>query len=134
MESNHENDIKEFNNACIKAGINPINLDTQIQEAKRTYVRELEELYLSPTTYVYDESLDVIKLTNPYGCVWHCPRTHIQGLQGATTEQLNDVWVHQDSIHWDALDVQMHISGLLKGELGSKSWMEELKTKLSIRK
>ena len=122
MESNNDDSI------------NPISLDQQIQEAKRTYVKELEELYLNPTTYVYDKDLDIITLTNSFGCMWQCPRTHIQGLQGATTEQLNDVWVHEDSIHWDSLDVSMHISGLLKGELGSKSWMEELNTKLNIRK
>jgi hypothetical protein len=122
MESNNDDNI------------NPISLDQQIQEAKHTYVKELEELYLNPTTYSYNEELDVIKLTNPYGYVWQCPRTHIQGLQDANTEELNDVWIHEDSIHWDSLDVSMHISGLLKGELGSKSWMEELKTKLSIRK
>ena len=52
----------------------------------------------------------------------------IQGLKGATVEQLNDAWLDRTglSVHWPSLDADFIILGLVQGIFGTKAWMAEI--------
>lgn len=51
-----------------------------------------------------------------------------QGLDGATAGQLAGVEISGAGfgLHWESLDVDLSILGLLTGSFGTKAWMQEL--------
>ena len=67
-----------------------------------------------------------IELTN--GCLFAFPAEKGQGLQGATHEQLAAVEVLPggSGLHWEELDADLSVPGLMAGLFGSKTWMREL--------
>jgi hypothetical protein len=73
----------------------------------------------------YDRKLDrvVVDLTN--GCTFAFPPRLAQGLEAATDEQLNEVQILGVGygLHWEALDVDLSIPGLLAGLFGTKAYM-----------
>ncbi|WP_333106942.1 DUF2442 domain-containing protein, partial [Microcoleus sp. S13_D1] len=66
--------------------------------------------------------LIVIELKN--GAIFCFPPKLAQGLEGASPEQLADVWLPPSgsSVHWESLDVDFGIPELLAGIFGTKSW------------
>lgn len=49
-------------------------------------------------------------------------------LEGATIQQISEVFLSDgDSIHWEDLDIDLHVSGLLEGRYGTERWMRKLK-------
>ncbi len=46
----------------------------------------------------------------------------------ATPEELDDVWLDTSgsSVHWDRLDADFNIAGLVVGIFGTKAWMSQL--------
>ena len=73
----------------------------------------------------YDRKLDrvVVDLTN--GCTFAFPPRLAQGLEAATDKQLKDVQILGVGygLHWEALDVDLSIPGLLAGLFGTKAYM-----------
>lgn len=73
----------------------------------------------------YDASTGrvVVELTN--GCVFAFPGTRAEGLQDATAEQLAEVEVLGQGygLHWEALDVDLSLPGLMAGLFGTRSFM-----------
>jgi hypothetical protein len=65
----------------------------------------------------------IVQLTN--GCTFTFPPRLAQGLESATAEQLAAVEVLGAGygLHWEALDVDLSIPGLLAGLFGTKSYM-----------
>lgn len=49
-----------------------------------------------------------------------------QGLAGASPEDLAAVTVSRLGLHWDRLDADLSIAGILAGRLGSARWMASL--------
>ena len=76
----------------------------------------------------YDEANDrlIIKLRN--GVIFIVPCSLIQGLSGAEPEKIAAVKVmpRGAALHWDELDVQMSVPGLVAGVFGTRKWMAEL--------
>lgn len=76
----------------------------------------------------YDEANDrlVVELRN--GVVFIVPCSLIQGLRGAAPEKIAAVKVmpRGAALHWDDLDVQMSVPGLIAGIFGTRRWMSEL--------
>jgi hypothetical protein len=76
----------------------------------------------------YDRAADriVIDLTN--GCTFSFPRQLGQGLQAATADQLTAVEIlgAGTGLHWEALDVDLSIAGLLAGLFGTRAYMARL--------
>jgi Protein of unknown function (DUF2442) len=68
----------------------------------------------------------IVELLN--GCALMVPVDLMQGLQGASDEDLADFQLMPRGfdLHWKALDAQFTIAGLLAGKLGTKVWMVEL--------
>jgi hypothetical protein len=73
----------------------------------------------------YDRSLDrlIVELTN--GCSFTFPPHLAQGLEAATAQQLAQVEIlgAGTGLHWEALDVDLSIAGLLAGLFGTRAHM-----------
>lgn len=73
----------------------------------------------------YDAKLGrvVIELTN--GCTFAFPPGLAQGLEAATDEQLATIEIlgRGYGLHWEALDVDLSIPGLLAGLFGTRAYM-----------
>jgi Protein of unknown function (DUF2442) len=73
----------------------------------------------------YDDIIDriVIDLTN--GCAFSFPPRLAQGLETATKDQLAQVEILGAGygLHWEALDTDLSVPGLLAGLLGTKAYM-----------
>jgi len=76
--------------------------------------------------YNLEHNLIEIRLTN--GAIFSFPPHLAQGLGGANPEQLGDVWLDADglSVHWESLDTDFTVSGLVQGIFGTQAWMSEL--------
>jgi len=66
----------------------------------------------------------IVDLTN--GCSFVFPPRLAQGLEEASDDQLGDVVILGSGIglHWDGLDVDLSVPGLLAGVFGTKAYME----------
>jgi hypothetical protein len=73
----------------------------------------------------YDSRLDrvVVELTN--GCTFAFPPRLAQGLEGASDEELSQVEVLGAGygLHWEALDADFTVPGLLAGIFGTGAYM-----------
>jgi hypothetical protein len=73
----------------------------------------------------YDRQLDriIVDLTN--GCTFAFPPRVAQGLEQATPDQLAEVEILGlgYGLHWEALDVDLSIPGLMAGLFGTQSYM-----------
>jgi hypothetical protein len=73
----------------------------------------------------YDPRLDriVVELTN--GCTFAFPPRLAQGLEQATVDELAEVEVLGTGygLHWETLDVDFTVPGLLAGIFGTRSYM-----------
>lgn len=67
--------------------------------------------------------LMVLNLTN--GCTFAFPPRLVQGLEDATPDQLADVALLGAGygLHWEALDVDISVPGLLAGVFGTAAYM-----------
>ena len=74
----------------------------------------------------YDRQLGrlVIELTN--GCVFLFPPRLGQGLEHATDDQIEAVEVLGSGygLHWEELDADLSVEGLMAGRFGSQRYME----------
>jgi hypothetical protein len=73
----------------------------------------------------YDRKLGriVVELTN--GCTFSFPARLAQGLERATEDQLSQVEIlgRGYGLHWEALDADLSVPGLLAGLFGTSSYM-----------
>ena len=76
----------------------------------------------------YDRKLGriVVELTN--GCTFSFPPRLAQGLEAATEDQLAQVEILGASygLHWEALDADLSVPGLLAGLFGTRSHLARL--------
>lgn len=77
------------------------------------------------TTARYDPQTGrvIVELTN--GCAFAFPPRLAQGLQTATEDQLAQVEVQGAGygLHWEVLDADLSVPGLLAGVFGAKAYM-----------
>ena len=75
----------------------------------------------------YDQQLGrvVVKLAND--CTFAFPPQLVQGLEIATEEQLSQVEIlgAGSGLHWEALDADLSIPGLLAGLFGTKAYLAQ---------
>lgn len=102
------------------ADITDAQIDAAIERGKQVLETEPRA-----ATVRYDRKLDrvVVDLTN--GCTFAFPPRLAQGLEAATDEQLRDVQILGVGygLHWETLDVDLSIPGLLAGLFGTKAYM-----------
>lgn len=72
----------------------------------------------------YDRASDrvVVELNN--GCTFTFPPALVQGLGDASPELLAQVYTSSGiGLHWDELDVDITVAGLMAGIFGTRRWM-----------
>ena len=71
----------------------------------------------------------VVDLSN--GATYAFPASLGQGLEEATPAQLSEVEILGTGfgLHWESLNVDLSIPGLLAGRFGTRAWMSELARK-----
>lgn len=77
--------------------------------------------------YDRETGLLVIELTN--GATFAVPAKHLQGLQQATSEQLAavEVGIGGYALHWEELDADFTVPGLLAGRFGTAAYMSQFR-------
>ncbi|WP_424137831.1 DUF2442 domain-containing protein [Roseomonas chloroacetimidivorans] len=98
--------------------------DTQI-DAAMTRGREARQREPRAAAARYDRQAGrvIVELTN--GCTFAFPPGLAQGLEAASDDQLSQVEVlgSGSALHWEALDADLSIPGLLAGLFGTRSHM-----------
>src|SRR5262245_65339481 len=66
----------------------------------------------------------IVELTND--CSFAFPARRVQGLEQATHQALADVEILGVglALHWEGLDVDVSVPGLLAGLFGTRAWMD----------
>tara|TARA_R110000868_G_scaffold1565_12_gene12629 strand:+ start:326 stop:679 length:354 start_codon:yes stop_codon:yes gene_type:complete len=75
----------------------------------------------------YDRSTGQIVIDLVSGAVFALPATLLQGLEHASAEQLEQVEIAGAgfALHWEELDADLTVEGLLAGRFGSARYMAE---------
>lgn len=98
--------------------------DAQIDAAlARGEVARLSEPRAAGVRYDLELGRVVVELTN--GCTFSFPPGLAQGLEHATEDQLAQVEIlgAGHGLHWEVLDVDLSVPGLLTGLLGTAGYM-----------
>jgi hypothetical protein len=76
----------------------------------------------------YDAEAGLVKVHLRSGASFSFPPDIAQGLAGAKAEDLAQVEITPmgDGLHWETLDADFSVAGLLAGVFGTKRWMAEL--------
>ena len=76
---------------------------------------------------VYNPQTRRIELELRNGCLFAFPVDITQGLCGATDAQLAavEVWDDGEALHWEELDEDYSVPGLLAGRFGTRRWLEQ---------
>jgi len=77
------------------------------------------------TTARYDHASGRVIVDLENGCTFAFPPRLAQGLEGATDDQLAAVELlgRGYGLHWEELDVDLSLPGLMAGLFGTKAWM-----------
>ena len=99
------------------------DIDVALQLGALARLREPRAL-----TVRYDQGLASIVIELSNGCVFAFPPHLAPELEGATAEQLAEVTIlgAGSGVHWEALDADLSIDGLLAGLFGTRTAMARL--------
>ncbi len=98
--------------------------DTEIDAAlERGRTARLHEPRAEAARYDQESDRVVVDLTN--GCIFAFPPRLAQGLEATTAEQLAAVELlgGGSGLHWETLDVDLSIAGLMAGLTGTRAHM-----------
>jgi Protein of unknown function (DUF2442) len=78
----------------------------------------------------YDESVGLVVVRLRSGASFSFPPSIAQGLSGAAPDDLAQVEITPigDGLHWEALDTDFSVAGLLAGRFGTQRWMAGLQS------
>lgn len=64
------------------------------------------------------------------------PRENLQGMQGATKQQLSNIEIlgKGTGLHWPDLDVDLYVPALLQHIYGNRSWMAQLAVAAALQR
>jgi hypothetical protein len=94
-----------------------------VQRGKQQLANEPEA-----QTVRYDQTTDRLIIVLKNGVIIEIPRLLVQGLATAAPLELNQAQLgpRGASIHWEELQVDLSVAGLLTGVFGTRAWMAEL--------
>ncbi|TCU11197.1 DUF2442 domain-containing protein [Rhizobium sullae] len=98
--------------------------DAELTQAKRRWEVERAQRPI-PASVRFDSSSEriIVEFTN--GAAFMFPARSLQGLEEATAAELAEVeLLGETELHWESLDADYTISGLMNGVFGSKAFME----------
>ena len=100
--------------------------DAQIDAAvARGETRRLSEPHAKSARFDRKSRRIVVDLEN--GCVFAFPPELAQGLEDASDAELSQIEILGAGygLHWEALDVDFSVPGLLAGLFGTRAWMAQ---------
>ena len=102
-------------------------LRAEIREARKQ-TRIADETEPRAKNARYNRRTGRIEIELKDGCLFAFPTEIAQGLRGASPEQLAAVEVEGNgyALHWEELDADFTVAGLVAGRFGTKRWMSEL--------
>lgn len=76
----------------------------------------------------YDEQSQRILVELDNGCLFAFPAKHVQGLEGASPDELSDIELLGGgyALHWPRVNADIRIEGAMSGIFGSRKWMMRL--------
>jgi len=91
--------------------------------AERGRVLQASEPRATAARYDPERGLVIVELTN--GCLFGFPARAVQGLEAATDDELAGVEILGAGygLHWDALDVDLSVPGVLAEIFGTRAYM-----------
>ena len=98
--------------------------DAQIDAAmERGRMAQMSEPRAASVRYDRRRGRVIVTLTND--CIFSFPPRLVQGLEAATDDQVARVEIlgAGSGLHWEALDVDMSVPGLLAGLFGTRAYM-----------
>src|SRR6266542_5866644 len=107
--------------------VDEAELERQHREAVRRGNEALKtEAQARRATYDRDSNRLIIELKN--GVVFMIPCDLLQGLRGANRDEIAEVELmpRGAALHWEKLDVDFSVGGLMRGIYGNEAWMESL--------
>jgi hypothetical protein len=109
-----------------------VELTDEQLEAATARGRELFETEPHARTVRHDirSGMTIVELYN--GCTFAFPPRRLQGLEHATDAQLSEVEVNGRGygLHWEALDADYTVGGLMAGRFGTPAFMERERARL----
>ncbi|WFS02131.1 DUF2442 domain-containing protein [Rhizobium tumorigenes] len=98
--------------------------DAELSAAKLRWEAERAQRPV-PSSVRYDRQSGRIMVEFTNGAAFMVPARQIEGLVDATDAQLSEVeLLGETGLHWESLDIDYTISGLMSGVFGSRSFME----------
>jgi hypothetical protein len=104
------------------AGLTDAQIDAALERGRTA---RLHEPRAAATRYDRRSGRVVVELAN--GCTFAFPPHLAQGLEVAIEEQLSQVEIlgSGSGLHWEALDADLSIPGLLAGLFGTKAYLAQ---------
>lgn len=101
------------------------NLTDAEPEAAEVRGRKLLETEPRALSARYDRKSGRVAIDLVNGCTYTFPVQLVQGLQGASHDDLADVEVDGlgFDLHWPALDADLYVPALVAGIFGTRDWM-----------
>jgi hypothetical protein len=93
-------------------------IKTQFKQA-RAATRMLMRQPSWPVHAAYDDEIDHIIIGLRGGAIMAIPRSAIKELAKASSKQLQEVELWADGLHWEELDIDISIPGLLEEVMGA---------------
>ncbi|NML73172.1 DUF2442 domain-containing protein [Rhizobium sp. S-51] len=98
--------------------------DQELAEAKQRWNEERTERPV-PVAVRFDPGSERVVVEFANGAAFLFPARSLEGLETATVSQLSEVeLLGETGLHWETLDVDFTISGLMAGIFGSKVFMD----------
>ncbi len=98
--------------------------DAELAQAKQRWETERAERPI-PASVRFDTASERIILDFTNGASFIFPARALQGLEEATVAELSEVeLLGETGLHWESLDADYTISGLMNGVFGTRSFME----------
>lgn len=99
-------------------------------ELKRAQQRGLESEVCEARAIAahYDRNNGLLHVTLRGGATLSLPAHLLQGVAGASPELIEEVEVtpQGDGLHWEKLDADLLVQGIVAGSFGTRRWMAEL--------
>jgi hypothetical protein len=106
-----------------KSQLSDAEIDAALLRGER-----LKKVLPRATAARYDRKARMIVITFANGAVFSFPPALVQGFSKATAEELAAIRIlgNGSGLHWEALDTDLSVAGLLNHIFGSRKWMARL--------
>ncbi len=98
--------------------------DAELAQARQRWEEDRAGTAI-PASVRFDASSERVTIDLTNGASFSFPARSLQGMDEATTEQLSEVeLIGETGLHWESLDADFTILGLMNGILGTKAFMD----------